>query len=80
MAVGTKVVGAFLRLEEVDQLADEEAEPGHGALAHPAQHSLEAGERLLNRVGVRTVGGRKMRRAPATLMASRTLARLCLVV
>jgi hypothetical protein len=41
-----------MRLEDVDQLADEVPQAGHGAFAGLSEHGLEAGEGLLDRVEV----------------------------
>ena len=46
-------------MEEIDQLADEGPQTGHGALASLAEHGLEASEGLLDRVEVGAVGRQK---------------------
>ncbi len=55
IAARAEVVGAFLWLEQIDQFGDEGPKPGHGPLTSFAEHGLEAGEGLLDRVEVGAV-------------------------
>lgn len=52
IAAGTEVVGTLLRLEQVDQLANQRPQAGDGSLAGFAEHGLEAGEGLFDGVVV----------------------------
>lgn len=60
-------------LEDVDELADQVPQATDGALACFAQHGLEPGERLFDRIEVRTVGRKE---AQGCAGCFRTVARL----
>ena len=55
MPAGPEVVGAFVWLEDVDEPADQVPQAADGSFAHLAEHGLEPGECLLDRVEVRAV-------------------------
>ena len=71
-------VAAFLRREQLKRPGDEVDDLVEGARSSGAQEGSQLRKRELDRIEIRTVGGRKRSRAPTRSMATCTAGCLCM--